>query len=103
RDLGAGANVDDLADGLVAGADLDEAGGGVLDVGEVARGLERAKPQRLAGERLRDDRRDDGARGLARAVGGEGAHDRDRERERALEALAESVGGDLRRGVGRLR
>ena len=50
-----------------------------------------------------DDRRDDGARRLARPVGVEGPQHRDREVERAVEAVHQLVGRDLARRVRGLR
>ena len=76
-----------------------EPGGGVRDEGEVAPRGERPEPERRAGQRLADDRRDDRARGLPRAVGVERPHDAGREVERAVVAVDQLVGGQLARGV----
>ena len=57
-----------------------------VDVREVAPRVERAEPQRVAGQRLGDDRRDHRARGLVRPVGVERPHDRRRQPVAAVAA-----------------
>ena len=71
--------------------------------GEVARRVEPPETQRAAGGRLRQNRRNHRARRLPRTVRVEWPDDRQRQPERPMEAQPERVGGDLRRGIRRLR
>ena len=87
---------------LVARGDRDEALHGVLDKGQVAAGVEPAKLDHGSGERLADDGRNDRAGRLAGAEGVERPENRYRKSKRTVIALAQGVGCDLGRGVGRL-
>ena len=102
RQVVAPADVDDAADRGVAAGDGEEAGGGVLDVGQVAAGVEAPEPDRRPGQGLADDRRDDRAGRLAGAEGVERPEDRHGQAEGPVVALAQGVGADLGGRVGRL-
>ena len=72
----AGGNVQLLADGGIAVGNRHKAVGRVLDIVEVAGGGQAAEFDfSLACQQLCNNRRDDGAAALARAIGVEGAHD----------------------------
>ena len=103
RDLRARAEVQRLALDPGHGAAPDQPGDVVADVEEVARRVERAELDHVAGERLGGDRRDHRAGGLARPVGVERPRDDHGQVEGALEAERELVGADLRRRVRGLR
>ena len=86
----------------VAAGDRDEARDRVLDVGQVAAGVEPAELHHGPRQGLADDRRDDRAGRLPGAERVERPEDRHRQAERAVIALAQGIGGDLGRRVGRL-
>lgn len=80
----------------------EEAGDGVVDVGEVAAGVERAEVEVILGEGLGDDGRDDGAGGLPRTIGVEGPHGDGGDFERTVVSFDQFVRANLAGGVGRL-
>src|SRR5262249_36036453 len=73
-DLKARADIDHLADHIPRSCYPGESANGVGDEGKIARGMHSAELDApLAGEKLRDDGRDDGTSRLPRTVGVEGA------------------------------
>ena len=89
--------------GAALGRDGEVAADPVRAEAEVAHRLQVAELDRLAGERLRDDRAGDVARVLARAVVVEHARDDAGHPERVEVVHRQEVGRDLRRRVDRLR
>jgi hypothetical protein len=81
----------------------EEARDGVGDEREVATGVQRSEPQRLAGERLRDDRRDHRAGRLMGPVGVERPHHGHRQLVGPVPRVHQPVGRRLAGGVGRRR
>ena len=75
---------------------------GVVDVGEVAAGVEGAEVEVVLGEGLGDDGGDDGAGGLAGSVGVEGADSDGGDFEGSVVGFDEFVCADFAGGVGGL-
>jgi hypothetical protein len=75
---------------------------GVVDVGEVAAGVEGAEGDVVLGEGLGDDGGDDGTGGLSRTIGVEGADGDGGDSEGSVVGFDEFVGANFAGGVGGL-